>query len=378
MIQTKLSNVVKAVRLRYAVLFVLLLVVVYLTGIYPWMTYWGSTAAERQMALPGDDLNPDCTGQSTKAITINAPSDVIWQWLVQIGQGRAGFYSYTWLENLIGADIHNADEIHPEWQHLAVGDAWRLAPPDYLWGLGKEAASPVLISEPGHALVLEMFGAYVIVPIDEQTSRLIVRGVSPSVDLLTKMVIYPTIFTMERRMLLGLKARAEGRPDAHAALTAIAQLGWAAAGITVAGLFVSQRRRRYWLVLPLVAALPALLTSSDVQAALAAFIAVGITVLGFLMFGRSWWGSFLIIGSVVMLTLLLAPEAYIAIGLAFTLLLLATLGATIADRSRTVDGRYIGWLRRLGSVAGRLALISVHQQADPQAFRTDFIERADQ
>jgi hypothetical protein len=337
MVHTKLSTVVKAVRLRYAVPFVLLLVAVYWTGIHPWMTNWGSTAAERQMALPGDDLHPNRTGQSTLAITINAPSDVVWQWLGQVGQDRAGFYTYTWLENLIGADIHNADEIHPEWQHLAVGDAWRLVPHDYLWGLGKDAASPVLIIEPGHALVLEMFGAYVIVPIDEHTSRLIVRGQSGPASLVTTMVVDPVIFTMERRMLLGIKARAEGRPDAPAALTAIAQFGWAAAGITVAGLFVSQRRRRYWLALPVVAALPALLTSSDVQAALAAFIAVGITVLGFLIFGRSWWGSFLVIGSVVMLTLLLAPEAYIAIGLAFALLLLATLGATVAGRSRTVD-----------------------------------------
>ena len=174
MMRAKLSAVVKAVRLRYAIPFVLLLVAVYSIGIHPWMTNWGSTAAERQMALPGDDLNPDRTGQSTQALTINAPSDVVWQWLVQIGQDRAGFYSYTWLENLIGADIHNADEIHPEWQHLAVGDGWRLVPPDYLWGLGKDMVSPVLISEPGQVLVLEMFGSHVIAPIDEHTSRLIV------------------------------------------------------------------------------------------------------------------------------------------------------------------------------------------------------------
>ncbi len=336
MVHTKLSTVVKAVRLRYAVPFVMLLITVYWMGIHPWMTNWGSTAAERQMVLPGGDLRPERTGQSTLAITINAPSDVVWQWLVQIGQDRAGFYSYTWLENLIGADIHNANEIHPEWQHLAVGDAWRLVPPDYLWGLGKEAVSPVLISEPGHALVLQMFGAHVIVPIDEHTSRLIVRGQSGPTSLVTTMVMDPVVFTMEQRMLLGLKARAEGRPEAPASLTAIAQLGWAAAGITVAGLFVSQRRRRYWLVLPIMAALPALLTSGDVHAGLAAFLAVGITVLGFLIFGRSWWGSFLIIGSVVLLTLLLAPNAYIAIGVAFSLLLLAALGAMVAARSSTL------------------------------------------
>jgi hypothetical protein len=337
MTRMKLLSVVKSVRLRYAIPFVLLLVAVYWMGIHPWMTNWGSTAAEQQMALPGDDLYPNRTGLSTLAITINAPPDVVWQWLIQIGQDRAGFYSYTWLENLIGVDIHNADKIHPEWQQLAVGDGWRTVPPDYLWGLGKEAVSPVLISEPGHVLVLEMFGAHVIEPVDEHTSRLIVRGQSDPDNLVQTMVVDPMVFTMERRMLLGLKARAESRPDAPAALTAIAQFGWAAAGITVAVLFLSQPRRRYWLVFPVAAALPALLTSRDVQAALAALLAVGITLLGFLIFGRSWWGSFLVIGSVVMLTLLLAPEAYVAIGLALALILLAALGATVAGRSRTVD-----------------------------------------
>jgi len=339
MVHTQLSTVVKAVRLRYAVPFVLLLIAVYWMGIHPWMTNWGSTAAERQMALPGDNLIPVGAGQSTKAITINAPPDIVWQWLVQIGQDRAGFYSYTWLENILGADIHNADEIHPEWQHLAVGDgAWRMLPPDYLWGVGKDSVRQVLISEPGHTLVLEMWGAHVIVPINEHTSRLIVRGQAVPAGLVTTMVVEPVVFTMERRMLLGLKARAEGRPDAPAALMAIAQLGWVAAGITVAGLFVTQRRRRYWLVLPVVAALPALLTSSDVQAGLAAFLAVGVTMLGFLIFGRSWWGSLLVIGSVVLLTLLLAPDAYIAIGFAFALLLLAAVGAMIAERSSALDG----------------------------------------
>jgi hypothetical protein len=211
------------------------------------------------MALPGDDLNPGRTRQSTQAITINAPSGTVWQWLVQVGQDRAGFYTYTWLENLLGVNIHNANEIHPEWQHLEVGDSWRLAPPDYLWGIGKDAVTPVLMSERGHALVLEMWGAWVIEPIDEHRSRLIVRSQSTSssavADVATKMVLDPVVFTMARRMLLGLQARAEGRLDAPAALMAIAHLGWAATGITVAALFVSQRRRRYWLPFPALAAI---------------------------------------------------------------------------------------------------------------------------
>jgi hypothetical protein len=337
MLNTKLSTVVKVVRSSYAIPFVLLLVAVYWMGIHPWMVNWGSTAAEQQMVLPGDNLL-DHTGQSTWAITINAPADVVWQWLVQIGQDRAGFYSYDWLANLTGADIHSADEIHPEWQHLVVGDGWRTVPADYLWGVGKDALSPVLIIEPGYAIVLEMFGAHVLVPVDEHTTRLIVRGESSPANLLMIMIVDPIVFTMERRMLLGLKARAEGLPDAPPALIAITYLGWAAAGITVVYLFLSQRRRRYWLVLPLAAALPALLMSHDLQAALAAFLAVGISILGFSIFGRDWWGPILIIGSIVMLTLLLAPEAYIAIGVAFALLLLAAMGVRIAARSSAQDG----------------------------------------
>jgi len=296
------------------------------------------------MTLPGDDLIPHLSGKSTLAITINASSEIVWQWLVQVGQDRAGFYTYTWLENLVGADIHNTDEIRPEWQHLAVGDAWRLVPVDYLGGLGKDAAAPVLVVKPGHALVLEMFGAHVLVPIDEHTTRLIVRGESSPANPAITMVWKPIVFTLERRMLLGLKARAEGRPDAPVVFMVIAYFGWAAAGIIVVGLFLSQRRRWFWLVPPVLAALPALLMGRDVQAGLAAFLGVGIPVLGFLAFGRDWWGSLLVIGSLVLLALLLAPEAYTAIGLAFTLLLLVTLGAIVAMRSSS-----------LGSAERRLA-----------------------
>ena len=339
MIYTMLSNVVKAVPLRYAVAFVVLLVVVYWMGIHPWMANWGSTPVERQMVLPGDELYPSGTGRSTWAITINASPEVVWEWLVQVGQDRAGFYSYTWLENLTGCEFHNANEIHPEWQHLAVGDAWRLCQPNYLWGLGKDAVVPVLLSEPGHVLALEsLWGAHVILPIDGHTSRLIVRSAPGETNPVTIMLLDPIVFTMEKRMLLGLKDRAEGRPEAPAALMAIAQLGWAVAGIIVGGLFVSQRRRRYWLILPVVAALPALLTSRDIQAVLAAFIAVGITLLGFLCFGKSWWGSLLIIGSVVLLTLLLAHDAYMAIGIAFAVFILAALGAMVTARFSSPSG----------------------------------------
>ncbi len=337
LVHSRPRTYLKTVRFRYALLFVVLLAAVYVVVIHPWMANWGSTEAERQMALPGDDLFPNGTRFNTKAVTINASPVVVWQWLAQVGQDRAGFYTYTWLENLVGADIHNTNEIRPEWQSLEVGDAWRLVPPDYLGGLGKDVADPVLLIEPGQALVLEMFGAHVLIPANDHTTRLLVRGQSGSANLLTIMLADPIVFTMERRMLLGLKSRAEGRPDTPAILMAIAYLGWTAAGITVAVLFLIERRRRFWLALPVVAALPTLLMSGDFQAALAAFLAAGITVLGFLIYGRSWWGPIFVIGSIVMLILLLAPEAYIAIGLAFALLLLAALVVTVVGRSRAED-----------------------------------------
>jgi hypothetical protein len=335
-LHSKLSAIVRVVRLGYAILFVMLLAVVYLTILQPWMANWGSTAAEREMTLPGDDLIPQGIGKSTLALTLHAPTEVVWQWLIQVGQDRAGFYTYTWLENLVGADIHNTNEIRPEWQHLAVGDAWRLIPPDYLGGLGKDAASRVLMIDPGRALVVEMFGAHVLEPLDEHTTRLIVRGQSADPNLFQVMVWKPLVFTLERRMLLGLKARAEGRPDAPLVLMAIARTGWSIAGIVVAGLFLSQRRRWFWLTLPILVALPALLMGKDLQAGLAAFLGLGISLLGFLAFGRKWFNSLLLIGPVVLLTLLLAPEAYTAIGLAFALLLLAALGVLLFNRSRVV------------------------------------------
>ena len=265
----------------------------------------------------------------------------VWPWLAQVGQDRAGFYTYTWLENLLGADIHNANMIHPEWQHLVVGDAWRLVPPDYLFGVGQGAVTPVLRVEPGHALVLQMWGAYVLEPIDAHTTRLLVRSYAepagPAARLLTTMVMDPIVFTMGRPMLLGLKARAEGRAEAPGALMAVAQLGWAAAGIVVAALFMGQRRP----VLAGAAGRGGAASNAGSPRSpgrARAFLAVGITALGFLAFGRSWWGFSLVIGAVVLLTLLLAPDAYIALGLAFALLLLASVGVMAAAHAGTLSG----------------------------------------
>jgi hypothetical protein len=78
--------------------------------------------------LPGDGLVTDPRGRTTRAISIRASAAEVWPWLVQIGQGRGGFYSFTWLENLAGCHITNAERTVPEWQGVKVGDPIALHP----------------------------------------------------------------------------------------------------------------------------------------------------------------------------------------------------------------------------------------------------------
>ena len=186
----------------------------------PWHTRWGTTADERALRLPGDQIIPNARYRMDHAITIAAPADSVWPWLVQIGQDRAGFYSYDRLERLIGDDIRNADRIHPEWQSLAVGDLVRAAQPDYLGGrLGRDLGWRVVELVPGRAIVLQGWGAFVLRPQPDGTTRLHARlrgDGRPSVmgvlaGPLNLLVFEPAHFVMERGMLRGIRARAEGR-----------------------------------------------------------------------------------------------------------------------------------------------------------------------
>jgi hypothetical protein len=99
----------------------------------PRLRRWGATRDEASRPLPGDDLVPAPVYQTTHAVSVRAPAEAVFPWLVQIGQNRGGFYSYDLLENLARLDIHSADRIHPEWQGLTVGeDYMSLDPDDYM------------------------------------------------------------------------------------------------------------------------------------------------------------------------------------------------------------------------------------------------------
>lgn len=183
---------------------------------------WGATLEERRRPLPGDDIVPAAVTQNTRAITIDAPADRVWPWLAQIGQDRAGFYSYRALENAVGCDMPRSDVLRPEKTTWAIGDKLWMYPPDKAGGRGY---ATLRVLEPGHVLgfATTMVGdtvengswTFVLVPIDEHTSRLLIRGRGSPRTLLgvsfDRGIFEPIHFAMERRMMVGIKALAEGR-----------------------------------------------------------------------------------------------------------------------------------------------------------------------
>jgi hypothetical protein len=182
----------------------------YALVVRPWHLRWGATDEEVGNPLPGDDLVPNPAIESTRSITVNVPVEEVWPWLAQIGQDRGGFYSYEWLENLAGCRMRNANSIHPEWQHREVGERVFLHP-----AIGLE----VKAFEPGRAIVLEGWGAFVVEPIDEKSTRVILRSRVPPgwAALYYLLTIEIPHFIMERRMLKGIKERVERAEDAQIA-----------------------------------------------------------------------------------------------------------------------------------------------------------------
>ena len=135
----------------------------------PRMLRWGATPEEAADALPGDDQTPDPRVQCTRAITIDAPPEQVWPWIVQMGIRRAGFYTHDWLERLLfharyAEGRHSATRIHPELQNLKPGD--RI----YMGGGAYTSVSAV---EPFRHLVA--FETFVLRPLPGHRTRLIVR-----------------------------------------------------------------------------------------------------------------------------------------------------------------------------------------------------------
>jgi hypothetical protein len=209
---------------------------VHLWFIRPWYLTWGATGDEISRTWPGDELSPRPVSLATRALTINAPVTDVWPWIVQIGQDRGGCYSYAWLENLFFVDMHNADRIHPEWQTRQAGDTVWLARKDRYGGRGRVV---VALLEPNRAMVLvspsdaERISrgghaqsgtwTFILEPINNHATRLILRSRGAQDEsfgamLFGRLVFDPVHFIMERKMMLGIKQRAENAGRATSSL----------------------------------------------------------------------------------------------------------------------------------------------------------------
>lgn len=182
---------------------------------------WGATKDECQMTLPGDDLVAGPAVQTTDGVWIDASPAAVWPWLIQIGQDRGGLYTYQCLQNLFGLHYRNAERIEPNWQHLSVGDAVRLTPPNWLGfpdGATLRVAdivdqkSIVLRALPPGHIVDAVWSAHLIPHWDDRCRLLIrhrIRLRHPG-EVLAVELTGPAVALMTRGTLLGIKRRVLG------------------------------------------------------------------------------------------------------------------------------------------------------------------------
>jgi hypothetical protein len=187
--------------------------------LYPLLWRWRSTEEERSLGLPGDEFVAEPQWTYNHSISIDAPRSAVWPWLLQLGQGRGGFYSYETLENLVGCQIHNVMEIRPELQRLRVGET--------IVTHGRSGyGPPVTRIEPGRSLVLggppnesgsQATWAFHLLDGPNATTRLLERGRGVAGSGLAEQLgfgpylIDPIGFVMSRKMLRTIKQLAEAR-----------------------------------------------------------------------------------------------------------------------------------------------------------------------
>lgn len=202
----------------------------YLGVIAPWYRHWGATPDEQTRRLPGDDILTAPSRQETRALTIEAPPERVWPWVAQLGQDRAGFYSFRLLENLVGARMPEDDHLRPDKQAWRAGDRMWMAPPEKFGGIGH---ADLVTHEPGRALAFatwvvppgpderkaaEGSWSFIVEPVagNPGASRLIVRGrtlvETPWLNRLFQLALFePLHFVMERKMMTGIADRVGGR-----------------------------------------------------------------------------------------------------------------------------------------------------------------------
>jgi hypothetical protein len=176
----------------------------------PWRK-WGATEEEAKRLMPGDDEVKQPIQFTTRAVTVKARAADIWPWLVQMGYQRGGMYSYDRIDRILGIlDRPSADRIIPEFQHLKVGD---------VIPMGKPPSWPVKAIELNRMLLIvikepksEVTWCFMLDEIADGQTRLVLRiknRVVTPVIFLVLPIMFIGEFLMVRKMLLGIKKRAE-------------------------------------------------------------------------------------------------------------------------------------------------------------------------
>jgi hypothetical protein len=197
----------------------------YKLAVRPYVVNWGATPEEAERPLPGDQMVPQPKVNMTHAITIEAPATDIWPWLVQIGSGRAGWYSYDRVDN---DGVESARQILPQYQGLKVGDeipmtadgklampVAMLEPERYLvmgGTINTKTGGPGDLTDPALENYFSGTWALVLDEVGANTTRLLVRARLDWNEGLATASFYalePGSFLMNRKMLLGIKERVE-------------------------------------------------------------------------------------------------------------------------------------------------------------------------
>jgi hypothetical protein len=188
------------------------LALLYRRGLRQRILTWGATPGEASARLPGDELLEDADGVATRAITVDAPASAVWPWIAQMGPSpRGGAYTYDWIENLLGLHMHSVDRVLPEYQHPQVGEGFGYGPNRMRFAIVEPEHVLATRSEDGNWV-----WTFVLVEKDGGT-RLISRNrfrLPTLKDRIGMLPMEPGSLVMERKMLRGIKQRAE-RLAAH-------------------------------------------------------------------------------------------------------------------------------------------------------------------